>query len=303
MPDKQDARSISFALPGWQVLEAHGVDAASFLQAQTMNDLRPLAPGHWQWNGWLNPKGRLIALFLLAALDAQRYWLVSPDVQAAELGSRLQRFVFRSKVKLAVRADLHARGSFADASPATGARLHRQSLGDSEALAFDLGGAGGARTLRIVAGTGAGDDRIADDHINHVAEPDTGTCGLRRWAAFDLAHGLPRLPADQVEAWTPQMLSLERLHAFSLKKGCYPGQEIVARTHFLGQAKRALARIQGEGLTAGAEVVAGERTLGSVVNAADGEALAVLAVERTADGWMCNGAPCRELPLLDGLAR
>lgn len=303
MTDKQDARAISFALPGWQVLEVAGADAFSFLQAQTMNDLRPLAAGQWQWNGWLNPKGRLIALFALAALDAQRYWLIVPDMPASELSQRMQRFVFRSKVKLAARGDLQARGTFAAPSVARGAMFHSDETAGDANVEFDLGGAGGARTLRIVAGTGAGDDRIADDHINHVAEPDTGTCGLRRWAAFDLAHGLPRLPADQVEAWTPQMLSLERLHAFSLKKGCYPGQEIVARTHFLGQAKRALARIQGEGLTAGAEVVAGERTLGSVVSAADGEALAVLAVERPADGWMCNGAPCRELPLLDGLAR
>ena len=63
--------------------------------------------------------------------------------------------------------------------------------------------------------------------------------------AFDLEHGLPRLPASQAEHWTPQQLSLERLGAFSVKKGCYPGQEIVARTHFLGKAKRGLALLEG----------------------------------------------------------
>ena len=55
-----------------------------------------------------------------------------------------------------------------------------------------------------------------------------------------MRHGLPRLPASQREQWTPQQLALDRLAAYSVKKGCYPGQEIVARTHFLGKAKRSL---------------------------------------------------------------
>ncbi|MBS0194882.1 MAG: folate-binding protein YgfZ [Proteobacteria bacterium] len=295
MPDKQDAPSTLVALPDWQVLEAVGADAATFLQAQTMNDLRPLTPGHWQWNGWLNPKGRLIALFALAALDAQHYWLLIPDLPAVELGDRLRRFVFRSKLKLVAREDLCARGQFGGPRRAQGSAFHRATDGDSESVSFDMGDATAARTLHIGARIAAGDPSAHNEDDAHSLR--------QRWRAFDLAHGLPRLPADQVEQWTPQMLSLERLHAFSLKKGCYPGQEIVARTHFLGQAKRALARLSGSALEPGAQVFAAERPLGSVVCATGGEALAVLAVERPAEGWMCNGAPCREVPLIDGLAR
>ena len=55
-----------FRVPGHQVLTITGRDAVAFAQAQTMNDLRALVPGQWQWNGWLNAKGRLIALFMLA---------------------------------------------------------------------------------------------------------------------------------------------------------------------------------------------------------------------------------------------
>ncbi len=68
--------------------------------------------------------------------------------------------------------------------------------------------------------------------------PPDGACAP--WAGAHLRAGIPRLPASQHDKWTPQQLSLDRLDAFSVKKGCYPGQEIVARTHFLGKAKRGL---------------------------------------------------------------
>jgi folate-binding Fe-S cluster repair protein YgfZ len=99
------------------------------------------------------------------------------------------------------------------------------------------------------------------------------------------------------------MLSLDRIDAYSLKKGCYPGQEIVARTHYLGQVKRGLVRITGDGLQVGAEIRADDRLLGTIISCGGEEALAVLSAERPDAGWECSGVPCRELPLLDGLAR
>ena len=291
MTHKQDAPFNAFPLPGWQIVEACGSDAAAFLQAQLMNDVRALVPGRWQWNGWLNPKGRVIALFALVALDADRYWLVVPDFPAADLAARMQRFVFRSKVTLRARADCDASGAFAQPEHANGSAIHRTQ--ETDAIELDLGGAGGERTLRIASRTLA----------TPGTTPAVSEADAMRWAVFDLAHGLPRLSADQSEAWTPQMLSLDRLNAYSLKKGCYPGQEIVARTHYLGQAKRGLARVAGDGLQMGTEIRAGERVLGTIVSCVDGEALAILSAERPADGWECAGSPCSELPLLDGLVR
>ena len=283
----QHAQVTPFALGGG-IVELAGPDASRFAQAQCMNDVAALAAGHWQWNGWLTPKGRVIALFALLKFDDARLWLWLPDAGAGEFAERLRRFVFRSKLALAARDDLQATGVFVRPALAHGATF----AGDADTgVELDLGGAGGPRTLRIAPGAAADD-----------------VAALARWKRQDLAHGLPRLEAAQQEQWTPQMLSLDRLRAYSVKKGCYPGQEIVARTHFLGQAKRGLALLEADGtLAAGADVGDGTRTLGTLVSVADevgaSLALAVLPAERADGALLAGDAVLRERPLLDGLAR
>lgn len=126
------------------------------------------------------------------------------------------------------------------------------------------------------------------------------------WAVEDLAHGLPRLSAAQVETLTPQMLGLDFLRAYSVKKGCYPGQEIVARTHFLGQAKRRLQRLQGDAPFAAGEAL---EPAGEVLCAASfegrHEAHAVLPIDGLPDRLQRAGGrgEARIAPLLPGLAR
>ena len=144
-----------------------------------------------------------------------------------------------------------------------------------------------------------------------IAEPDDAMAAAH-WRRFDLQHGLPRLHGEQVEAWTPQQLSLERLHAFSVKKGCYPGQEIVARTHFLGKAKRGLMRLQGAGIGALGDVMAGTpgeaapvdaRAIGQLICAEGDEGLAVMPLDAGDGPFSSDDRICRQLPLRDGLAR
>jgi folate-binding protein YgfZ len=282
----QPARDPFQPLPGYRVLALSGRDAAVFAQAQCMNDVAGLAPGQWQWNGWLTPKGRLVALFALLKFDEQTLWLLLPDAEPVALAAQLRRYVFRSKVVLAVREDLHVAGAFAAPARASGAAIDGDA---THGVELDSGGDGGARALRIGnAGTSAGDAAFA-----------------ARWAGFDLQHGLPRLDEAQSGQWTPQQLSLDRLRAYSVRKGCYPGQEIVARTHFLGQAKRGLALLEADTpLSAGSEVRDGERTIGTVVSSVAGLALAVLPLERDAAAALSvAGVAVRERPLLDGLAR
>ncbi len=275
------------ALTGFSVLQVEGRDAAAFLQAQTMNDAAGLAAGTWQWNGWLTPKGRVLALFALLRLEPDRFWLVLPDLPASELQPMLQRFVFRSKLVLSADP-----GVVAAAGPVLATPAPAQWAGDfGDGMVLDLGSQDHPRCLHLLPAA-------------HPALAAADTATDLQWLAADLAFGLPRLPAGQREAWTPQMLSLDRLGAYSLKKGCYPGQEIVARTHYLGKSKRRLLRLAGQALTEGASVESGAGPAGTVVSAlADGShALAVVGADESGN-WSVNGLACNAPALLPGLNR
>lgn len=285
--DKPDASGAPlFALPGQHIVSLEGRDALAFAQAQTMNDLAALGDGHWHWNGWLTPKGRVIALFALLRLDRERLWLLLPDADPRAVVDGLRRFVFRSKVKIDMRDDLHVAGAFAAPAIAGGAAAALAT--DDGPFELDLGGEGGARLLRIAAQTAP-------------VDPDAAS----RWRTFDLAHGLPRLEPAQVEQWTPQQLSLDRLKAYSVKKGCYPGQEIVSRTHFLGKAKRGLVLLEADqGDIAGAEVRSDGQAIGTLASRAGRFALAVMPLQRDAGTSLdVEGMAVHERSLQGGLAR
>ncbi len=275
-----------FALPDHALVTLEGPDATAFAHAQFANDVAALAPGHWQWNAWLTPKGRVIAVFALAKPAEDRLWLVLPDHPADAFVDALRRFVFRRKLKIEVPAGVAVSGALAPPAHARGAMLDERD----RMLELDLGGEGGPRSLHI--GPAADDDDAA----------------LAAWRVADLRHGLPRLPALQREQWTPQQLALDRLSAYSVKKGCYPGQEIVARTHFLGKAKRSLQCFATDGtVAAGTPVREGDHDVGEVVcSAADGTRtvlLAVMPLEHAGTGLAVDKHPLERHLLLDGLRR
>jgi tRNA-modifying protein YgfZ len=297
MPDNPQASW--FALSDHSIVCLSGRDALAFAQSQFMNDVSALSDGGWQWNGWLTPKGRVIALFALLRIDGETLWLVLPDLAPEALVMSLRRFVFRSKVTIAAHEDLTVRGRMAGSERSSG--NHWTSFADKAAdqtIELDLSGQGGGRAMRIGP---------ADSMLQTNAE------ALLAWKRLDLAHGWPRLGDSQHEQWTPQQLSLERLTAFSVKKGCYPGQEIVARTHYLGQAKRGLALLRTDTpMTPGTALEHNGRTLGTVVSASGDTALAVVGLEAIGERDMSSqtqGSPAmreaswRFEPLFDGLRR
>ncbi len=274
------------------VVTVSGRDAADFLQRQTMNDLRELVEvGQWQWNGLLSPKGRVLALFALLRVDAQAFWLLLPDGDAAHWAHALASVVFRSKLTVEPRPDLHATGLIEiDGLPAVRAN---RALQDDGGWWLDFGSAHCRRLLHVGATTPAMPQPLA---ISDDRSP---------WHCEDLRHGLPHLPPERRDSHTPQMLALERLAAFSVKKGCYPGQEIVARTHFLGQAKRRLRRLVGSQPFGDAVLCGGQRfALFDRARCGDlHEALAMLPVDAGEPVTTEDGSAVELRPFLDGLAR
>lgn len=129
-------------------------------------------------------------------------------------------------------------------------------------------------------------DIIASDSLNNEARLQL------------LKAGIPEIGKAQTEKFTPHMLNLDILHMVSVEKGCYPGQEIVARTHFRGASKRRCLRFASEGPAAvGDKVADGERDVGEVVNALQGELLAVVPVSSADLQLFVNAIPLRKLDL------
>lgn len=258
------------------VLELSGSDASHFAHNQLMSDVAALSDGGWQWSGWLSPKGRLVAFFACIRVDAQTLLLWLPAGGADELAARLQRFVFRSKVKLDADSGWQAVACFGE--PAT------PGEGD---LRLDLPGDAAEPSRQLLL-----------TRQPHGEAVDAELVG--RWRRADLRLGVPYISPGLAnsEQFVPQWLSLQRLDAFDLKKGCYPGQEIVARMHYLGQSKRAAYRLigQGEPPAPMTRVVdtAGS-TAGEVVWAQTDDngwsALAVLATDRTSGSLCIDGGP------------
>lgn len=286
-------------LPCGGVLSLHGADALSFAQSQFANDITGLRDGQWQWSCWLSAKGRVIALFALLRIDAKSLLLWLPDYPAEDLASRLTRMRFRSKVEIqplepgCAAAAMAAPESFGSTAHYAQAEIERDDSGAWQRIVLDLS-ASQPRSLVLTA------------TANSLTKPDAAF--IAQWTGADIAHGLPRLGSQQVEAFTPQMLGLERLAAFSVKKGCYPGQEVVARTHFLGQAKRSLIRLRLEHrLEPGTELRAGDGRAQIIRTVQAHDCLEALAVANTNAEAHWPGKDdqllATTLPLLDGLAR
>lgn len=272
-----------------QLLSISGPDAVAFAHAQFSSDIVALGDGHWHWSTWLTAKGRTIAVFQLIRLSPESLLLVFADGGADEIGSQLQRFVFRRKVKITLSNDLQVTGAFAAPETAFCAAV-AGSLEDS--LELDMGSDALPRVMRIGPVTAGS------------STPRTDESFVEAWRQADLRYGLPRLDASQREQWTPQQLGLDRLNGYSVRKGCYPGQEIVARTHFLGKAKRALQLLQLSAAAApGDNVEQAGSMLGTVASVAGTLALAVLPLETGEAVLSVGGQQVHRVPLLDGLAR
>ncbi|WP_176763967.1 YgfZ/GcvT domain-containing protein [Aquimonas voraii] len=220
------------------MLRCEGPDAESFLQSLLSSDVATLQPGSAQWSAWLNAKGRVVALILLFRHESQSFDLLLPDHPADSLAAELSRFVLRRKARLSTLSDAHIIGG-----------IH--TLPPDRAVRF------------------AGMDRRWIE-VRHNEEPRTHAALDPIWKRLDLLAGVPRLDAEG-GSHTAHMLGLDRLQAISLSKGCYPGQEIVARTHYLGQSKRGIACLyaaDGAPPARGSAVLRDGQAVGEVLDAA-----------------------------------
>lgn len=248
---------------GLTLLHVSGSDAVSFLHNQLTCDVEGLADGSGSTGAWCNPKGRVITTFLIYRLGNE-FYLLLPEALRERVVKRLRLFVLRADVQIAeyteARSIMAARGK-ADPIPESELPFSIHSL--NERLHLFLPDRSGESRCLIVDATPA--LQTVWSELARNMQPVDSRC----WEQLDLAAALVWIDDSTTEQFLPQELSLEASGGLVFNKGCYPGQEVVARVHYRGQVKRRLyqAHIAADTVTAAGDKLkdADGRTVGTVV--------------------------------------
>ena len=250
-----------------------GEDAASFLHNQLTNDVQHLATNEARLAGYCSPKGRLLASFLMWRSPDTVYLMLPRPLQAA-LQKRLSMFVMRARARLAdasegvVMLGLGGAGAAAALAALTGsvpAAPYARCDGQWGTVIRVADAFGAPRLLWLTSPEQA---RAAIDGLR----ASLALGGDQAWELSSIHAAVPVITAPTQEQFVPQMVNFELLGGVNFKKGCYPGQEIVARSQYLGKLKRRTALASVAAIAdAGAEVFADSdpgQPCGMVVNAA-----------------------------------
>lgn len=245
-PLHSDAASLP--LSGLGLIRASGPEARSFLQNQLTNDAKLLMPTQGQLSGYCSPKGRLLAVFTVLQLGEDDFALALPSALVAATLKRLKMFVLRSKLMLSdASAELPAIGVMgvqaAEALRARGFTVPHSDYGvtqHDDVWLLRRPGPLPRFELRAVS------ERLAAlQRALNLPSADT-----EDWSLAEVLAGIPQVTAETTDHFVPQTINLDSAGGVSFTKGCYPGQEIVARVHYLGRVKQRLRLAQASAVLA-----------------------------------------------------
>lgn len=288
-------RDHCLPLPGLGLIRVSGEDAVAFLQGQLSNDVRRLSETRGQITSYNSAKGRMLAVIHAFVRPNGGIYLEMPRALVAPVLKRLQMFVLRSRVTLEDASDrftIHfLGGADQDKLPRIARELH---------LPRD---AFGTVTFENVSFMRRWDDlpRFSVYRLRKPNEdaPRAGNSGDAYWRAADIFSGTPVVYPKTQDRFVPQMANLDRLGGIDFHKGCYTGQEVVARVHYLGAIKRRMFLLRSlKAPPPGATVHDGDLAgpvVGDVVDAVmmhDGEACvsAVLQLSHAESATLCTVA-------------
>ena len=235
-------QTVVVPLTHLDMIEASGEEAKAFLHGQFTSDVNHLDEAHAQHSGWCSAKGRLLASFLLWR-DGESYrLLLSADLREATQ-KRLQMFVLRAKVTLGSQSGnpvaLGLSGPQAEAAlAAAGLPCPAEPMSKATDASMTVIRTEAARFIIIAARENAEKFWPA---LTGIARP----AGLPAWRWLDVQAAYPLVTLATREEFVPQMADFDKIGGVVFNKGCYPGQEIVARTQYLGKVKRHLFRVAG----------------------------------------------------------
>ena len=288
--------SIIAPLSHLGLLECSGQEAKTFLHNQVTSDINHLNANAAQHSAWCSGKGRMLASFLLFRSGEDFRIQLSSDL-VAMIQKRLQMYVLRAKVKI---TDLSAAYVLIGLSGAQAEAALQAADLPVPARLLDTAPFADGTVIRLAARFEIAVTSEAAADLWQRLAVNARPVGTPVWQWLDIQAGIPLITDATKEEFVPQMANFDQLGGVSFHKGCYPGQEIIARTQYLGKVKRHLYRIRGAApMAAGNPVFSPENPehpCGMVANAApspDGgyTALAVIQENFVDAGDLELGAP------------
>ncbi|MCL2655931.1 MAG: folate-binding protein YgfZ [Betaproteobacteria bacterium] len=262
--------TIAVPLTHLSLIRTTGEDAASLLQNLLSNDVRKLQPHHAQRSSLNSPKGRMLASFILWREAGDFILQASADLAPATI-RKLSMYVLRSKAKISgADAELAAIGL---AGPAVARVLDQLGLQlppeplQTSGEQIRVVRLEGPRVMLLTAPANC------PELWNKITAAGVQPAGTAAWRWLDIQQGVPLITSATQDEFVAQMLNFELIGGVSFQKGCYPGQEIIARMQYLGKLKKRMFRAHsaGEPPQVGADLYSagfGEQSVGKVVMAA-----------------------------------
>lgn len=267
---------VKVELTDYGVIEVSGDDARTFLGNLLTGDVRKLSPECGLFTAWCDAKGRTLATFWLMQ-HREVFYLVLPGTRVEAVVTGMSRYILRSKVSMRDASSRLARiGLAGNGIAARFETMPELTLPtETHACAPIEGGvimaiAGHPHPRWLVVG-----EPLATQTLTDRIGSDGLPADSRHWSLLDILAGIPLIVTETAGEFIPQMLNLESLGGMCFNKGCYPGQEVIARLHFKGQLKRQL--FKAHSATCDTIPVPGTRLYGEEMSESLGEVVQAAA--------------------------
>ena len=225
------------------LIKATGADARPFLQGQLTNNIDEIADENSQLSGYCNQKGRLLACFRIFQ-NQDNLYLSVPEELYEDTFKRLRMYVMRSDVEFTNCSEDEISIGFSGPDANTELNKHYEHIPQEADQVTHLD------SISIIKLAGIQPRYQISGPVDLIKElwqkldVNATPVGEDVWNLLEIRAGIPNIYSQTIESFVPQMVNLELINGVSFKKGCYTGQEIVARMHYLGKLKRRMYRIQ-----------------------------------------------------------